>query len=166
MLDGTEWGISGGNGVTWTPGSANVNNTSGFTVSNGDQIKNMAVVGISPNPDQLRRDTWYTITNVDNVQKTFQIIDPGTGKPFQSYTEGGKPIGNGVSWSRFRFYNNPSTGWSDGTYPSYAQSEIYALKDLGFSAILPAYNRMTARGFVEPGGTQTWLNWDPNVIVP
>jgi hypothetical protein len=88
VLDGTEWGISGGNGVTWTPGSANVNNTSGFTVSNGDQIKNMAVAGISPNPDQLRRDTWYTITNVDKVQKTFQIIDPGTGKPFQSYTEG------------------------------------------------------------------------------
>lgn len=166
VVDGTEWGISGGNGVTWMAGSPTVNNASGFTLSDGDQIKNMAVAGISPNPDQLHRATWYTITNVDNVQKTFQIIDPSTGRPFQSYTEGGQPIGAGVSWSRFRFYNNPSTGWSDGTYPPYAQSAIYALKDLGFSAILPAYNRMSARGFVEPGGTQTWLNWDPNVIVP
>jgi hypothetical protein len=166
VVDGSEWGISGGNGVTWTAGSPTVNNTSGFAVSNGDQIKNMAVAGISPNPDQLQRDTWYKITNVDNVQKTFQIVDPSTGRPFQAYTEGGQPIGNGVSWSRFRFYNAPSTGWADGTYPPYAQSAIYALKDLGFSAILPAFNRMSARGFVEPGGTQTWLNWDPNVIVP
>jgi hypothetical protein len=142
-----------------------------FTFTNGDMVK--ADLSCSGQPqicwdviDELVPSKWYVINNVNNADPaTFKIINPDTNTPFTSFHVGGTPYTSYVSL-KLRPQFAPSTGWHANDYAPYAQSILYGLKNLGFSTINAAVEVMTRRGFIEPGPTQTWLNWDPEVVVP
>jgi hypothetical protein len=74
---------------------------------------------------------------------------------------------------KIRYYTAPSTGYSTPGYMEYIQALIYGFTDIGYaSQMAPAINMINTRGVLDPtfatytGEITTWLNWDPNVVVP
>jgi hypothetical protein len=144
-----------------------------FILTNGDLVKNVSCNGCfsttNNGPDELVRNRWYSITNVDNNAGTFQIVNPATGQPFTGFTSGGAPF-SGPIGIKYRPQYAPATGWLTPGYAMYAQSIIYGLNALGFN-MNAAMNVINARGFIDPTNYQapdyeTRLNWDPSVVVP
>ena len=139
-----------------------------YQLTNGDKIKNIGgQLNGDAGPDELHPDTWYTVTNPDNNAGAFQIVNPATGSPFTSFTQGGKPYSSNSANIIVRPTGYlPSTGWASYGYGLNAQLIITALKDLGFSAINTAFNVMSARGHITPDKNNVRYNWDPTVVVP
>lgn len=186
--DGFDWG-SESTVAQFTAGSPNVIYNEGnplLLMSNGDKVKytncvsssgstyfcGFAGVGAASAIDQLRTDTWYTITNVNASTWTFQIVDPSIGVPFPNFSQNGNPF-TGTAPMKIRYYTAPSTGYSTPGYMEYIQALIYGFTDIGYaSQMAPAINMINTRGVLDPtfatytGEITTWLNWDPNVVVP
>jgi hypothetical protein len=165
-------------GFIFTAGSGAVTasqDISYWKAANGDKLKAVHTSTGSPydGPDELRTDTWYTVTNVSSFPsggvKAFEILNPATGVPFVAFTKNGAPFSTGYTFLKMRnlsYGTDVSSGWASNGYAPYAQVIMYGLRDLGFSAIDPAIAKMLLRGFVDPGPTTTKSNWDPNVMVP
>lgn len=175
ILDASEWGHTH---VDFnTNASAVVTQRGlGYVLVAGDKVKNIAsnnVNGASDGydrPDQLDPTVWYTVGGtIDNAAGTFQIINPATSTPFTAFTvHGGTALTSGFIYLKVRqdtATSSPATG-AGTSYVPYAQTILYGLHNLGYSTIDPAIAVMNGRGFQDPGSTQTWLNWDPNVVVP
>jgi hypothetical protein len=147
--------------------------------SNGDKVKNPTpLVGNSPAlisggayPDQLSdRTFWYTISNVVKNSTggviSFKIINPATGTPFTSYTTSGATIDSCI-YFKLRPTDpadfNPTTGWHSA-YTDYEMAAIKSLMNLGFTDVLPAYNKMISRGGHNRGDPKFEI--DENVRIP
>jgi hypothetical protein len=171
--------------ITITGGSPTVawsGDNSSNQWANGDLVKYAQCVPGSVNEmcngsalnsvDQLNTTTWYSIWNVSQSggSGTFQIINPNTGSPFISFTNGGNPLTSGSVPIVVRHLTAPSTGFSHPSYMAYIQALIYGLKDIGYSSQMASLISMiNTRGFYDPTNdidTGSWLNWDPNVVVP
>jgi hypothetical protein len=122
-------------------------------------------------PDQLSdRTFWYTISNVVKNSTggviSFKIINPATGTPFTSYTTSGATIDSCI-YFKLRPTDpadfNPTTGWHSA-YTDYEMAAIKSLMNLGFTDVLPAYNKMISRGGHNRGDPKFEI--DENVRIP
>ena len=177
--------ISNGSGtISWSGDSQNNEWAKGDLIKYDQCVSSPTSVACgslsSTNIDQLNTYTWYRITGVSQsgASGTFQIINPRTGTPFTSYTNGGSPLTSNQIQFRVRHLTAPSctpspptaTCFSRPSYMAYVQALIYGFSDIGYSnAMAPLIGMIDTRGFYDPTNdpnTGSWLNWDPNVVVP
>lgn len=148
-----------------------------YHMNNGDKIK-VDGFQFTP-PDELRLDTFYLATNVENTgpngaTSCIQVINPATGVPFPGFTLNGQPYVADTLFSiGVRPTSQNSAGWGSA-YSFYVQPILTGLHNLGFAGIEFAFNHMKARsiadgwtsGIVEIGTKDTRQNFDPNTVVP
>jgi len=152
------WCVNVGNGAdVWTPQGSH-----DTFASNGDKVRNPSEVANpqgnvwgAPYPDQISdRTFWFTISNVvknsSNGVDSFKIINPATGTPFTAYTVSGTPQSACLYLSLRPM--DPADSLSTGffsSYSTYAYAAIKMLMTVGQTNVLPAYNKVTARGVTD-----------------
>lgn len=150
-----------------------------LVLSQGDTLWSfnfdVSSTGTPSGPNELLGGIGYVITNVDNTNHTFKIINPATGVPFTSFNFNGAPFVADYTAIGFHpNYSQPTSWWGgDGGYSIYLGSEIAALKILGLGSVSfltktvnDAYNTAWNVRLIQSDPTGTWIKWDPSIVVP
>lgn len=159
-----------------------------YTLTTGDTVKNINRWwnngGTGLDVDELIGTNWYTVIGpIDNTAGTYHIQCPPShpvtttcptpGAAFTGFTRNGKPItafpdtGNAIIYriNPVTGYN-PSTGYADPNYISYAGEVMNGLTILGRD--VPNARRIFAArsgpSYYGSGAPSQW--WDPTVVVP